>query len=57
MKIYNVFDESGGTHRYLASCTTRKLAEKRIAEICKQYPDIYKKSYLKIRVGNLIEEE
>lgn len=56
MKIYNVFDQSGmGCHRYLASCKTRQSAEKRIAEICKQYPDVYKKSYLKIRVGKLWE--
>ena len=42
MKIYNVFQVSGmGYYMYMATCKTR--------------PDVYKKSYLKIRIGKILE--
>lgn len=56
MKIYNVFDESGmGCHMYMATCKTREAANKYVANLCKKHPDIYKKSYLKIRVGKILD--
>ena len=52
MKIYNVFQVSGmGYHMYMATCKTRESANKYI----KKDPAIYKKSYLKIRVGKILE--
>ena len=56
MKIYNVFSVSGmGAHMYIATCKTREAANKFVEQLCKKYPDIYKKSYLKVRVGKILE--
>lgn len=56
MKIYNVFQVSGGGyHWYMATCKTREAANKYVAKLCKKHPNIYKKSYLKIRVGKILE--
>jgi hypothetical protein len=56
MKIYNVFQVSGGGyHWYMATCKTREAANKYIAKLCKKDPEIYKKSYLKVRVGKILE--
>ena len=56
MKIYNVFQVSGmGYHMYMATCKTREAANKYIAKLCKKDPAIYKKSYLNIRVGKILE--
>lgn len=52
MKIYNVFQVSGGGYRmYMATCKTREAANKFVAKLCKKNPDVYKTSYLKVRVG------
>lgn len=56
MKIYNVFAVSGmGYQMYMATCKTREAANKYIAKLCKKDPAIYKKSYLKVRVGKILE--
>lgn len=56
MKIYNVFEVSGmGYHMYMATCKTREAANKYVAKLCKKHPEVYKKSYLKIRVGKILE--
>ena len=57
MKIYNVFQVSGmGYYMYMATCKTREAANKYIANLCKKRPDVYKKSYLKIRIGKILEQ-
>lgn len=53
MKIYNVFDVC--YNMYMATCKTREAANKYVANLCKKHPDIYKKSYLKIRVGKILD--
>lgn len=56
MKIYNVFEVSGmGYQMYMATCKTREDADKFVANICKKHPDIYKKSYFKVRVGKILD--
>ena len=56
MKIYNVFSVSGmGYQMYMATCKTREAANKFVARLCKKHPDVYKKSYMKIRVGKILE--
>ncbi len=56
MKIYNVFAVSGmGYHMYMATCKTREAANKFVEKLCKKHPDIYKKSYLKVKVSKILE--
>ncbi len=54
-KIYNVYWRIGGSLIHVSSFRTRKGAERGIATMCKDSPETFKKSKLKINVGYLYD--
>lgn len=52
-KIYNVYWHIGNSLIHVSSFKTREGAERGIASMCKDSPETFKKSKLKIKVGYL----